>query len=109
MASTSPCVVIFDCDGTLLDTEPAYLEAESGIAATHGGVTLDQFKTVVPRLLGTVPADSARIVIDAFGLPLTPEQYLTERNSRTDSLFPQVRARPKVCPYKEADTLPAPL
>jgi len=85
----------------LLDTEPAYLEAESGIAATHGGVTLDQFRKVVPRLLGTVPADSARIVIDAFGLPLTPEQYLTERNSRTDSLFPQVseakeRARPKV-------------
>jgi hypothetical protein len=37
-------VVIFDCDGTLLDTEPAYLEAESAIAAAHGGVTLEQFK-----------------------------------------------------------------
>jgi hypothetical protein len=54
--------------------------------------TLDLTQKIVPQLLGTVPADAARIVIDAFKLPLTPTQYLEERNARTDSLFPQVRA-----------------
>ncbi|KAK3259361.1 hypothetical protein CYMTET_31636 [Cymbomonas tetramitiformis] len=92
--TTSPPVVIFDCDGTLLDTEPAYLEAESAIAARHGGVTLEKFKTVVPRLLGTVPLDSARIVIEEFQLPITPEQYLSERDELTSKLFPHVGILP---------------
>jgi beta-phosphoglucomutase-like phosphatase (HAD superfamily) len=59
-------VVIFDCDGTLLDTEPAYLEAESAIAREHGGVPLAEFVKVVPRLLGSVPMDCAKLVIEEF-------------------------------------------
>jgi hypothetical protein len=68
----------------------ALLQAESAIAAAHGGVSLEEFKTVVPKLLGTTPPDSARIVIEAFNLPITPEQYLAERNERTKELFPKV-------------------
>mmetsp|Transcript_3684 Transcript_3684/g.7610 ORF Transcript_3684/g.7610 Transcript_3684/m.7610 type:complete len:134 (-) Transcript_3684:9-410(-) len=87
-------VVIFDCDGTLLDTEPAYLEAESAIARVHGGVPMEEFVKVVPRLLGSVPMDCAKLVIEEFKLPITPQEYIDERDERTKDLFPKVGILP---------------
>ncbi|KAA8499617.1 putative pseudouridine-5'-phosphatase [Porphyridium purpureum] len=76
--------VIFDMDGTLLDTEPMYLEAEGSIVreATGGDIS-----TITHLLLGTTPADSARIVVDHFKLSMSAEAYLEERSHRLKKLM----------------------
>mmetsp|Transcript_11973 Transcript_11973/g.32224 ORF Transcript_11973/g.32224 Transcript_11973/m.32224 type:complete len:272 (-) Transcript_11973:794-1609(-) len=85
--------VIWDMDGTLLDTEPLYLEAEGAIVTRLCG---GDIREITHRLLGTTATDSARIVIDHFRLPLTPEEYLEERFERLSELCPRAKTMPGV-------------
>lgn len=76
MLKTPPTHVIFDLDGTLLDTEPFYTVAAQAVVGRYGKV-FDW--TLKRRIIGGQASVGARVVIDALGLPLTPEEYLQER------------------------------
>jgi pseudouridine-5'-monophosphatase len=83
--------VLFDMDGLLLDTEPFYTEVTQTIVGRYGH-TFDW--TVKSRMIGKKAADSARILVDALKLPITPEDYLREREVLLATLFPSAQALP---------------
>jgi pseudouridine-5'-monophosphatase len=83
--------VLYDMDGLLLDTEPFYTEVTQAIVGRYGH-TFDW--TVKSRMIGKKAADSARILVDALRLPITPEDYLRERESMLATLFPAAQAMP---------------
>ncbi len=83
--------VIYDVDGLLLDTEPFYTTASQLIAARYGKVFDWSVKS---RMIGKRAADSAKIFTESLNLPMTPEEYLTARESMLEELFPQADPMP---------------
>ena len=83
--------VIFDMDGLLLDTEPIYTEATQEVVGRFGKTFEWSLKA---RMIGRPAAESARILVDALELPLSPEAYLAERQSIMVRLFPDAPALP---------------
>ena len=77
--------IIYDNDGLLLDTEPFYTEAHAMVAARYGK-TFDW--SIKSRMIGLRAEDSAKICIDALGIPLTVPEYLEARRSKLEDLFP---------------------
>ncbi len=76
--------VIWDLDGTLLDTEPPYMAAIGAIAARYGQeFTVD----VRERMMGRPSPVAARIFVETLGIPLTPDQFLVERDTALAILF----------------------
>jgi pseudouridine-5'-monophosphatase len=77
--------VIFDMDGVLLDTENYYTEVTQRIVERFG----KRFSwSVKSRMMGRSPLVSARILVEALELPITPEQYLYEREGMLEELAP---------------------
>jgi len=83
--------IIYDMDGLLLDTEPFYTQATQTIVGRYGH-TFDW--SVKSRMIGKKAIDSARILVEAFDLPIEPEEYLRERESMLAELFPTAPAIP---------------
>ena len=83
--------VIYDVDGLLLDTERFYTEAYQIIAARYGKVFDWQTKV---HSVGRRAEDSARIIIEKLGLPLTVPQWLETRRSLLEELFPKAEPLP---------------
>jgi pseudouridine-5'-monophosphatase len=83
--------ILYDMDGLLLDTEPFYTEVTQAIVGRYGYTFEWSLKS---RMIGKKAADSARILVDALQLPLTPEDYLRERESLLAALFPTAQAMP---------------
>lgn len=83
--------VIFDMDGVLLDTECLYTEATQRIVGRFGK-TFDW--SVKADMIGRPAAESARHLVEALGLPITPEAYLSEREAIFETLMPTAAARP---------------
>ncbi len=73
-----PRCVIFDLDGTLLDSEGLYSEASQQIADRFGKRYTMEIKR---RCIGGDARRSAAITIDALGLPLGVEEFLSEREA----------------------------
>mmetsp|Transcript_52048 Transcript_52048/g.127757 ORF Transcript_52048/g.127757 Transcript_52048/m.127757 type:complete len:128 (-) Transcript_52048:379-762(-) len=86
--------VVWDCDGTLLDTEPLYLQAETEIVEQYG--PKPDLAAVTPQLLGTVPEDAARIMIEHFKLPITPKEYIEQRNVIMEKMVTRVPLMPGI-------------
>lgn len=86
-----PGAVIFDMDGVLLDTEPLYTEAYNRIMQPHGA-TLDRATKL--EVMGRPALHNANYVIEKFGLPLTPEAFMTQRESILLELFSDPPAVP---------------
>jgi len=83
--------VIFDLDGTLLDSEGMYTEAAQFVASQHGKVfTLDLKR----RCMGGDARDGAQIVVETLGLPITPEAYLEARERELVRLLEHVKPMP---------------
>ncbi|KAM0829268.1 hypothetical protein ACQ4PT_066982 [Festuca glaucescens] len=87
--------VIFDMDGLLLDTEGFYTEVQEKILARYGKVFDWSLKA---KMMGKKATESARIFVDECGLTglLTPEQFLEERESMLQELFPSCVILPGV-------------
>lgn len=83
--------VLYDLDGLLLDTEPFYTEVTQQIVGRYGH-TFDW--TIKSRMIGKKASESARILVDALNLPITPDEYLREREALLASLFPTAQPLP---------------
>ena len=77
MSSTALQAVIFDLDGLMVDSEPLAEWAWSQVLASYGHKLDDQtFRDV----LGLRVADSARVMCQRYGLPISPEEACAERD-----------------------------
>jgi len=83
--------VIFDMDGVLLDTEGIYTQATQLIVGRFGK-TYDW--SIKGNMIGRPAIDSARYLVDALSLPITPEAYLEERAVLFEELMPAAEAMP---------------
>ena len=92
MARLGPAAaVIFDMDGVLLDTERLYTEATQQIVGRFGK-TFDW--RVKGEMIGRPALDSARHLVDALSLPISPEDYLREREVIFETLMPTAEPMP---------------
>lgn len=78
MAALSTTAVIFDLDGTLVDSEPAYYEAGRRVLARHGvdGFTWEQHTS----FLGVGTRQTLRALKRTYGIAAGVEQLLAEKN-----------------------------
>jgi pseudouridine-5'-monophosphatase len=83
--------VIYDMDGLLLDTERFYTEAATAIAASYGKV-FDW--TIKSQMIGLRSADSAKLFLEHYRLPLTVPEYLHVRKGILERLFPLAEPLP---------------
>ena len=83
--------VIYDMDGLLLDTESLYERVNSEIVRRYGK-TFD--KKVKMAIAGRPTLDSARILVDLLQLPITAEEYLSQRNKLLYPLYPTAEPLP---------------
>ncbi|XP_026660449.2 (DL)-glycerol-3-phosphatase 2-like isoform X2 [Phoenix dactylifera] len=87
--------VIFDFDGTLIDTQPFYTLVQERILSRFGK---PYDPSIEAKLMGKKPTESARIFVEETGLAglLTPEGFLEERNAMLTELFPSSQLLPGV-------------
>jgi HAD superfamily hydrolase (TIGR01509 family) len=72
-APVYPAAVLWDMDGTLVDTEPYWIEAEHELVAAHGGVWNDEF---AHQLVGNALEVSAQLIIDKSGIELSVPEVI---------------------------------
>lgn len=82
---SKPAAIIFDLDGTLLDTEPLYTLATQTVVAPFGK-TFDA--ALKRKIMGGDSSKSAAIVIESLDLPLTVDEFLQRREVLLLQLFP---------------------
>ena len=76
---TLPDAVLWDMDGTLVDTEPYWIAAEYAIVAEHGGQWSDE---LAHQLVGNPLLASAEFIIANSPVTLTPEQLVDDLLAR---------------------------
>ena len=91
--------VIFDMDGVLLDTERFYTEVTQSIVGRWGKV-FDW--SVKGNMIGRPARDSARYLVERLALPITPDEYLEEREAMLALRFPESDAMPGARALTEA-------
>lgn len=82
---------IFDLDGLLLDTETTYLKIYTTIAAKYNK---EYPWSVRMKLMGRLEADSARIMIEDLGLPITVAEFLSQQEAGLKKALPEVTLMP---------------
>lgn len=85
LLKSPPAGIIFDLDGTLLDTEPLYSEATQRLLDPYDHIYTLELKK---RCVGGDSRRSARLTIEEYDLPLTVDQYLDAREVYLLELFP---------------------
>jgi pseudouridine 5'-phosphatase len=83
--------VIFDLDGTLLDTETLYTQAAQAVVGRFGKVYDWSVKRFV---VGGDMRVGARKIVELLQLPITAEQYLSEREALMRELCKTVAPKP---------------
>ena len=68
-----PAAVLWDMDGTLVDTEPYWIASEFALAERHGGSWTHEHAL---RLVGMDLLDSGRYIREHMGIPLAPEEIV---------------------------------
>lgn len=74
-----PAAALWDMDGTLVDTEPYWIDAEKELVASYGGTWTDD---LAHKCVGNPLLVSGQIIRDNSPVDLTPEEivdYLLER------------------------------
>lgn len=75
---------IFDLDGVLLDTEPLYTQATQTVVARYGKRYDSEHKRFV---MGRSPLEGAHWIVEHLALPISAEEYLSERAGPLEQLF----------------------
>jgi pseudouridine-5'-monophosphatase len=99
MLNTKPAALIFDMDGTLLDTEPLYTDATQKVLDPYDATYTMELKR---QCIGGDSHKSAEIVINAFGLPMSADEFLTAREHFLLELFPHAPEMPGAQAFIEA-------
>lgn len=73
--SPFPAAVLFDMDGTLVDTEPYWIETEFAIAERFGGTWTKEHAL---NLVGNDLLESGRYIREHMGIDLEPSQIVEE-------------------------------
>lgn len=68
-----PAAVLWDMDGTIVDTEPYWIECEYALVEAHGGTWSDEHARA---LVGNNLPDSGRYIREHGGVDLTPEEIV---------------------------------
>lgn len=95
--------VLFDLDGLMVDSEPLAEWAWNRVLAEHGA-RLDE--ETARDILGLRVIDSARLICERYGLPLSPEQAAARRDRFFLEAAPS-RLRPRPGLYPLLDDLAA--
>ena len=74
-----PAAVLWDMDGTLIDTEPYWMAAEHELVEAYGGVWTERQARM---LVGFDLIDAARIIAEQGPVPLAPERIVDELLAR---------------------------
>lgn len=77
--------VIYDLDGTLLDTEPMFIETTNAILARFG-MTLDP--AIRAQMIGRPTPAAVPLMIDLTGIAMTADAFIEERDRLLHDLFP---------------------
>ncbi len=77
--------VIYDLDGTLLDTEPFYIRTTDAIFARHGMTLPPEVRAL---MIGRPSRIAVPLMLERTALPMTAEEFLEERESLLAELFP---------------------
>ncbi|PLW19555.1 hypothetical protein PCANC_01555 [Puccinia coronata f. sp. avenae] len=83
--------VIFDMDGLLLDSERLYTQVTNEILAPYNKQLTWEIKAM---LMGRPSEESAKILIERTGIPLSPEELLSMLSARQRTLFSTVQPMP---------------
>jgi len=83
--------VIWDLDGTLLDTEPSYLASGTELALRYGRILTPEIRE---QMMGRPGLVAARIFLDALAIDLTPDQFIEEREAMLEALFRECQPMP---------------
>ncbi|WP_235866026.1 HAD family hydrolase [Serinibacter arcticus] len=86
MTHALPEALLWDLDGTLVDSEPLWIAAEHELVAAHGGVWTDEDAL---SLVGNSLDDSALILIER-GVDLTPQQVIDNLVDRVNTAMTTV-------------------
>ena len=84
--------VLWDMDGTLVDTEPCWIEAEFALAERYDGTWSREHAL---QLVGSDLLDSGRYIREHMGIDVTPERIVDEL---LDSVIEQVE---REVPWRE--------
>ncbi len=101
--TASPGLVIFDCDGVLVDSEPIAMRILLETLAEEG-LRLDP-ETGYDRLVGLSLADMRALLLDEFGLVLSDAALATMRQRLFGAFRAELRPTPGV--VEALATLPA--
>lgn len=86
--------VIFDMDGLMIDSERIYTEVTNDILAPYGVKMTWEIKS---GLMGKPEREAAEHLLSFFpDIPLTIDDYLTQRNTAQDAYWPHVQLLPGV-------------
>lgn len=91
-----PAAIIFDLDGTLLDTEPLYTAAAQRVLDPHGHLYTMELKR---KVMGGDSMRSAQLTIDEFDLPMTAKEFLAAREAYLKALFRKAEEMPGAGDY----------
>jgi HAD superfamily hydrolase (TIGR01509 family) len=86
MSDRLPAAVLWDMDGTLVDTEPYWIACEFALVAQHGGTWSTEH---AHALVGNDLHTSARYIQEHGGVPLPPEEII---DILLDGVVERVRA-----------------
>ena len=83
--------IIYDLDGLLLDTESLNERVNGEIVQRYGKTFTTEIKIAIA---GTTAINSAKTIIDRLDLPVTIEEYLTQRNEILYPLYSTAKTFP---------------
>lgn len=77
-----PAAVLFDLDGTLIDSEPYWMKSERELAKNHGANWTEEDGA---SLIGLSLQDSSRIIKERIGSDLEPQQIIDHLTSAVNA------------------------
>jgi HAD superfamily hydrolase (TIGR01509 family) len=87
-----PAAVLWDMDGTLVDTEPYWVASEFELVERHGGTWSEEHAL---QLVGNDLLESGRYIAEHSGIDLTPDRIVEELLDRVvDRVVGEVPWRP---------------
>ena len=81
-----PAAVLWDMDGTLIDTEPYWIRCEHELVATYGGRWTDEDAT---SIVGFDLLDAAEVIRTRGGVPLRPNDIVDKLSAGVTVLLRQ--------------------